>query len=142
MPSSVAALSRLVGFRHRSLAAGSGQDRPDGSAMMDALIAPREPKTGTDGTMGWICDVLNPVTGDDFVLMMKELRLPDGSTRPYSVWGAGKFPRAFEGLFQLLSLDMRIVDPAWTGMKLRKPLTYAEAHTESLAPVPGGDTTH
>ncbi|MDN5843725.1 MAG: adenosylcobalamin-dependent ribonucleoside-diphosphate reductase [Alcaligenaceae bacterium] len=139
MPSSVAALSRLVGFRHRSLAAGSVQTGADGSAMMDALIAPREPKTGTDGTMGWICDVLNPVTGDDFVLMMKELRLPDGSTRPYSVWGAGKFPRAFEGLFKLLSLDMRIVDPAWIGMKLRKLLKYAEAQSDFLARVPDSE---
>ena len=136
MPSTVAALARLVGFRHRSLGiAAEGQS----SAMMDALIAPREPKTGTDGTMGWICDVLNPVTGDDFVLMMKELRMPDGSTRPYSVWGAGKFPRAFEGLFKLLSLDMRIVDPAWIAMKLRKLMKYAEPQGDFLARVPGSD---
>lgn len=107
--------------------------------MMEALIAPREPKTGPDGTMGWICDVLNPVTGDDFVLMVKELRMPDGSTRPYSVWGAGKFPRAFEGLFKLLSLDMRIVDPAWIAMKLRKLMKYAEPQGDFLARVPGTD---
>lgn len=138
MPSTIAALARLVGFRHRSLGITEGRDQ-EKSAMMDALIAPREPKTGTDGTMGWICDVLNPVTGDDFVLMMKELRMPDGSTRPYSVWGAGKFPRAFEGLFKLLSLDMRIVDPAWIGMKLRKLLKYAEAQSDFLARVPGSD---
>lgn len=137
MPSTVAALARLVGFRHRSL--GIDHDGGGDSAMMDALIAPREPKTGTDGTMGWICDVLNPVTGDDFVLMMKELRMPDGSTRPYSVWGAGKFPRAFEGLFKLLSLDMRIVDPAWIAMKLRKLLKYAEPQGDFLARVPGSD---
>ncbi|HUH41480.1 MAG TPA: adenosylcobalamin-dependent ribonucleoside-diphosphate reductase, partial [Castellaniella sp.] len=136
LPSTVAALARLVGFRHRSL--GIAADSPT-SAMMDALIAPREPKTGTDGTMGWICDVLNPVTGDDFVLMMKELRMPDGSTRPYSVWGAGKFPRAFEGLFKLLSLDMRIVDPAWIAMKLRKLMKYAEPQGDFLARVPGSD---
>ncbi len=136
MPSAVSALSRLVSFRHDSLSESSTANN---SAMMDALIAPREPKTGTDGTMAWVCDVLNPVTGDDFVLMMKELQMPDGTTRPYSVWGAGKFPRAFDGLFKLLSLDMRIVDPAWIGMKLRKLLNYAEPQGDFLARVPGSE---
>ncbi|HXE20285.1 MAG TPA: adenosylcobalamin-dependent ribonucleoside-diphosphate reductase [Castellaniella sp.] len=137
MPSTVAAMARLVAFRHRTLGIAASADSR--SAMMEALIAPREPKTGTDGTMGWICDVLNPVTGDDFVLMVKELRMPDGSTRPYSVWGAGKFPRAFEGLFKLLSLDMRIVDPAWIAMKLRKLMNYAEPQGDFLARIPGSD---
>ncbi len=137
MPSTVAALARLVAFRHRTL--GIAATAEQHSAMMEALIAPREPKTGTDGTMGWICDVLNPVTGDDFVLMVKELRMPDGLTRPYSVWGAGKFPHAFQGLFKLLSLDMRIVDPAWIAMKLRKLMNYAEPQGDFLARVPGSE---
>lgn len=137
LPSAVAALARLVAFRHQSLGIAETEDEP--SAMMQALIAPREPKTGTDGTMGWICDLFNPVTGDDFVLMVKELHLPNGMTRPYSVWGAGKFPRAFEGLFKLLSLDMRIVDPAWIAMKLRKLMTYAEPQGDFLAREPGSD---
>ena len=137
MPSTVAAMARLVAFRHRTLGIAATSDTH--SAMMEALIAPREPKTGTDGTMGWICDVLNPVTGDDFVLMVKELRMPNGSTRPYSVWGAGKFPRAFEGLFKLLSLDMRIVDPAWIAMKLRKLMNYGEPQGDFLARIPGSD---
>src|SRR5690606_36450164 len=137
VPSTAAALARLIAFRHRTLLIDATASSK--SAMMDALIAPREPKTGPDGTMGWICDVLNPVTGDDFVLMVKELRMPDGSTRPYSVWGAGKFPRAFEGLFKLLSLDMRIVDPAWIAMKLRKLLKYAEPQGDFLARVPGSN---
>ncbi len=136
-PSAVSAMAKLVEFRHRSL--GISATGTDHSAMMDALIAPREPKTGTDGTMGWICDVLNPATGDDMVLMVKELRMPDGSTRPYSVWGAGKFPRAFEGLFKILSLDMRIVDPAWIAMKLRKLQSYAEPQGDFMARVPGSD---
>ncbi|MFA7474301.1 MAG: adenosylcobalamin-dependent ribonucleoside-diphosphate reductase [Castellaniella sp.] len=139
VPSTVAALARLVAFRHRSLGIDIDAAAAPKSAMIEALIAPREPKTGPDGTMGWICDVLNPVTGDDFVLMVKELRMPDGSTRPYSVWGAGKFPRAFEGLFKLLSLDMRIVDPAWIAMKLRKLMNYAEPQGDFLARVPGAE---
>ncbi|MCK9515200.1 MAG: adenosylcobalamin-dependent ribonucleoside-diphosphate reductase [Ottowia sp.] len=137
VPSPVAAVAKLVEFRHKALGVTAPEE--GASAMMSALIAPREPKTGTDGTMGWVCDVLNPVTGDDFVLMVKELRLPDGGARPYSVWGAGEFPRAFAGLFKLLSLDMRIVDPAWIAMKLRKLMNYAEPQGDFLARMPGSE---
>ena len=82
---------------------------------------------------------MNPVTGDDFVLTLKELEMPDGTKRPYSVWAAGQYPRAFDGLLKVLSLDMRIVDPAWIGMKLRKLLTYAEARCDFMARVPGSE---
>ena len=34
--------------------------------------------------MAWSVDVVNPSTGDDFVLMVKELVMPDGGRRPYS----------------------------------------------------------
>src|SRR5690606_4631233 len=105
-------------------------------AMLGALIAPREPKTGPDGTMSWACDITNPQTGDEFVLIVKELEMPDGSKRPYSVWGAGKLPKAFTGLFKLLSLDMRIVDPAWIGMKLNKLAKYSEPQADFLARTP------
>ena len=64
-------------------------------------------------------DVKNPATGDDFVLFMKELVMPDGSHRPYSVWMAGKYPEAFDGLCKSMSIDMRIIDPAWIAKKLR-----------------------
>jgi ribonucleoside-diphosphate reductase alpha chain len=134
--SAVAALARLVQFRFDTL--GTGVE-PEVSPLLDALIAPREPKTGTDGTTSWVVDVHNPVSGDDFVLLLKELEMPDGSTRPYSVWAAGQYPRAFDGLFKVLSLDMRIVDPAWVGMKLRKLLNYAEAGADFLGRVPGSE---
>ena len=39
---------------------------------------------------------------------------------------SGNHPRALDGLTKLLSLDMRVVDPAWIGMKLRKLLDYPE----------------
>ena len=54
--------------------------------MKDALFSAKEPKTGTDGTLSWTVDVINPATGEDFVLGLKEITLPDGVTRPYSVW--------------------------------------------------------
>jgi ribonucleoside-diphosphate reductase alpha chain len=135
VPSLVSALSRLVQYRYEEL--GHIKKRPKASPMLEALIAPQEPKTTTDGTMSWIVDILNPVTGDDFVLMLKELKMPDGTTRPYSVWAAGKYPRAFDGLLKVLSLDMRIIDPAWIGMKLRKLLTYSEPQGDFMAKMPG-----
>lgn len=136
-PSAVAALARLVSSRYEAL--GAWQDEGVASPMLDALIAAREPKTGEDGTLGWVTDVSNPVTGDDFVLLLKELEMPDGCKRPYALWGAGRFPLAFEGLFKVLSLDMRIVDPAWIGMKLRKLMTYAEPQADFMAKVPGSN---
>jgi ribonucleoside-diphosphate reductase alpha chain len=87
--------------------------------------------------MSWTIDVLNPRTGDDFVLGLKEITLPDGITRPYSVWLSGEYPRAFDGLCKLLSLDMRVIDPAWIGMKLRKLLDFPEPLGDFMAFVPG-----
>src|SRR3546814_13135567 len=71
--------------------------------------------------------------------MLKELQMPDGSRRPYSMWLTGAHPRALDGLCKLLSLDMRVVDPAWIGMKLRKLLNYAEPRGDFLARVPGSE---
>ena len=105
--------------------------------MIDALFSAEEPKTGTDGTLSWTVDVNNPATGEDFVLGLKEITLPDGVTRPYSVWLSGNYPRALDGLTKLLSLDMRVLDPAWIGMKLRKLLNYPEPLGDFMAFVPG-----
>jgi len=107
--------------------------------VLDTLFAKKEPKTGTDGTMSWTADVLNPISGDDFLLILKELVLPGGQRRPYSVWLAGTYPRALDGLCKLLSLDMRVIDPAWIGMKLRKLLNYAEPLGDFMARVPGNE---
>ena len=137
VPSVVAAFARIVRFRVDQLGALKNDD--DKSPVLDALFAKKEPKTGTDGTMSWTVDILNPVSGDDFVLMLKELVLPNGQRRPYSVWLAGVYPRALDGLCKLLSLDMRVIDPAWIGMKLRKLLSYDEPLGDFMARVPGED---
>src|SRR3546814_18278828 len=73
----------------------------DPAPVLNALFAPHEPKTGTDGTLAWVADVRNPSTDDDFVLMLKELQMPDGSRRPYSMWLTGAHPRALDGLCKL-----------------------------------------
>jgi ribonucleoside-diphosphate reductase alpha chain len=58
-------------------------------------------------------------------------------TRPCAVGFSGNYPRALDGLARLLSLDMRVIDPAWIGMKLRKLLNYAEPLGHFMAFVPG-----
>lgn len=136
VPSSAAALSHLVKWRCEQLGALPAKEG-EPTPVFDALFAHREPKTGTDGTLAWVADVSNPITGDDFVLMVKELRMPDGKLRPYSVWTSGSFPNAMSGLCKLLSLDMRVVDVAWIGMKLRKLLNYSEPRCDFLAREPG-----
>jgi ribonucleoside-diphosphate reductase alpha chain len=135
VPSMVAAFARIVRWRVDQLGALSKDE--GASPVLDALFAKKEPKTGTDGTMSWTVDVYNPSSGDDFVLILKELVLPSGQRRPYSVWMAGAYPRALDGLCKLLSLDMRVIDPAWIGMKLRKLLNYAEPLGDFMARVPG-----
>ncbi|HXV07281.1 MAG TPA: adenosylcobalamin-dependent ribonucleoside-diphosphate reductase, partial [Burkholderiales bacterium] len=135
VPSMVAAFARIVRWRVDQL---GGLAKDEGSSpVLDALFTKKEPKTGTDGTMSWTVDVYNPSSGDDFLLILKELVLPNGQRRPYSVWMAGAYPRALDGLCKLLSLDMRVIDPAWIGMKLRKLLNYAEPLGDFMARVPG-----
>ncbi len=137
MPSLVAAFAYLLKYRIEALGAlevCDGMTTP----MMDALFAKKEPKTGTDGTMSWTVDIANAGSGDDFVLGLKELVLPDGQRRPYSMWLSGVYPRALDGLCKLLSLDMRVIDPAWIGMKLRKLLNFGEPLGDFMARVPGG----
>lgn len=142
MPSVVSAFAQIVRWRVEQLQAGLEGDfslsaEEASSPVLDAMFALKEPKTGTDGTMSWTVDVLNPRTGDDFVLGLKEIALPDGITRPYSVWLSGEYPRALDGLCKILSLDMRVLDPAWIGMKLKKLLDFPEPLGDFMAFVPG-----
>jgi len=143
MPSVVSAFAQIVRWRVEQLFAGMGDDQfklaseAGASPVMDAMFALKEPKTGADGTISWTVDVFNPRTNDDFVLGLKEITLPDGQSRPYSVWLSGEYPRAFDGLCKLLSLDMRVLDPAWIGMKLRKLLDFPEPLGDFMAFVPG-----
>src|SRR5687767_15064967 len=143
MPSVVSAFAPVVRSRVEQLQAGMAQESfslqaEEGiSPVMDAMFTLKEPKTGPDGTLSWTVDVLNPRTGDDFVLGLKEITLPDGITRPYSVWLSGEYPRALDGLCKIISLDMRVIDPAWIGMKLKKLLDFPEPLGDFMAFVPG-----
>ena len=143
VPSVVAGLAQVVRWRCDQLGALDEKTpdllSPDGRPhpVLDAMFAVQEPKTGTGGTLSWTVDIQNPATSEEFVMGVKEITLPDGITRPYSLFFAGHYPRALDGLARLLSLDMRVLDPAWIGMKLRKLLNYSEPLGDFMAFVPG-----
>jgi ribonucleoside-diphosphate reductase alpha chain len=134
VPSVVAGVAQLIRYRCERLGAF---DETGPSPVLDAMFSRDEPRTGTDGTLSWTVDIQNAASGEEFVLGMKEITLPDGVTRPYSLWLSGHYPRALDGLARILSLDMRVLDPAWIGMKLRKLTNYSEPLGDFMAFVPG-----
>jgi ribonucleoside-diphosphate reductase alpha chain len=136
MPSSVAAMAYVVRARCEQLGVFA-EDKP--SPIFGALMSAKEPKTGTGGTMSWSVDVMNPATGDDLCMSLKELQMPDGSRRPYSVWLSGNYPRTLDGLCKSLSFDLRVVDPAWVGAKLRQIASFCEVRGDFFAKVPGAE---
>jgi len=149
VPSVTAGLAQVIRWRcdalgaldekHADLLSPEGRPHP----VLDAMFAVEEPRTGTDGTLSWTVDIRNPASGEDFVVGLKEITLPGndgfpvGVTRPYAMFLAGHYPRALDGLARILSLDMRVLDPAWIGMKLRKLLNYSEPLGDFMAFVPG-----
>ncbi len=132
----VAAFANIVSQRCDQLGSFRDLDKQP-TPVLNALFSKKEPKAGPLGTMSWTVDISNANTGDDFVLGVKELQLPDGSRRPYSIWLAGEYPKVLDGLCKLISLDMRVVDANWIGLKLKKLLNFGEQNGEFWAPVPG-----
>ena len=137
-PGVVAATAAVIRWRCEQL----GALTPRGATpVLDAMFSRDEPRTGTSGTLAWSADIDNPAAGESLTLTVKEITLPgpDGSatTRPCALAFSGNYPRALDGLARLLSLDMRVIDPAWIGMKLRKLLNYAEPLGHFMAFVPG-----
>jgi ribonucleoside-diphosphate reductase alpha chain len=137
-PGVVAAMAAVIRWRCEQLGAFHSNGP---TPVIDAMFSRDEPKTGPGGTLAWAVDIDNPATGEAFTLTLKEVTLPspDGgvTTRPCAVGFSGNYPRALDGLARVLSLDMRVVDPAWIGMKLRKLLNYAEPLGHFMAFVPG-----
>jgi len=137
-PSLVSAVAMIL-KHHLKVLGVDGVTGP--TPVLDALMQRKEPKTGPDGTMSWTVDILNPGTGDDFVLGLKELDVQVGDQtvvrRPYSMWLAGEYPKVLDGLCKVLSYDMRVIDPAWIGKKLRSLADFPEPQGDFLARVPG-----
>lgn len=140
-PGVVAATAAVIRWRCEQLNAFAGSEDPANTPVLNAMFSRSEPQTGPSGTLAWSVDVDNPATGEAFTVTLKEVTLPsaDGSmvTRPCAVGFSGNYPRALDGLARVLSLDMRVIDPAWIGMKLRKLLNYAEPLGHFMAFVPG-----
>lgn len=140
-PGVVAATAAVIRWRCDQLKALPGKDALVPTPVIDAMFSRGEPQTGPSGTLAWSVDVDNPATGEAFTVTLKEVNLPspDGAivARPCAVGFSGNYPRALDGLARLLSLDMRVIDPAWIGMKLRKLLNYAEPLGHFMAFVPG-----
>ena len=141
-PGVVAATAAVIRWRCEQLGAFSDAERGP-TPVLDAMFSRDEPRTGADGTLAWTVDVDNPATGEAFTLTLKEVSLPgpEGTrvSRPCAVGFSGNHPRALDGLARLLSLDMRVIDPAWIGMKLRKLLDYPEPLGDLMAKVPGSE---
>ena len=139
-PGAVAAVAALVRWRCEQLGALPAATAAP-TPVLDALFSREDPQTGVDGTLAWAVDIDNPVARESFTLMLKEVTVPgpDGVlvTRPCAMALSGRYPRALDGLMRLLSLDMRVVDPSWIGMKLRKLLNYAEPLGDFMAFEPG-----
>ncbi|HMO46479.1 MAG TPA: adenosylcobalamin-dependent ribonucleoside-diphosphate reductase [Rubrivivax sp.] len=137
-PGVVAATAAVIRWRCEQLGAlQEGGHTP----VLDAMFSRDEPRTTASGTLAWAVDVSNPATGEAFTVTLKEVQLPSGDggliTRPCALGFSGNYPRALDGLARLLSLDMRVIDPAWIGMKLRKLLNVGEPLGHFMAPVPG-----
>jgi len=137
-PGVVAATAAVIRWRCEQLGA---LQEGGATPVLDAMFSRDEPRTGTAGTLAWAVDVDNHATGESFTVTLKEVSLPspDGGsvTRPCAIGFSGNYPRALDGLARLLSLDMRVMDPAWIGMKLRKLLNVGEPLGHFMAPVPG-----
>jgi ribonucleoside-diphosphate reductase alpha chain len=143
-PGVVAATAAVIRWRCEQL--GALQEGSGATPVIDAMFSREEPRTTTSGTLAWAVDVSNPASGESFTLTLKEVQLPAGGgggggasfvTRPCAIGFSGNYPRALDGLARLLSLDMRVMDPAWIGMKLRKLLNVGEPLGHFMAPVPG-----
>ena len=52
-----------------------------------------------------------------------------------SVWLSGIYPLELNGLTKSLSLDMRVLDPAWIGKKLRGLMNMPEPQGDFFAKV-------
>ena len=154
-PGVVAATGAVIRWRCEQLGALGPSAEGGPTPVLDAMFSRDEPRTGTDGTLAWAVDVDNHGTGESFTVTLKEVALPvpEGAaggyvtrtegvaggyvTRPCAIGFSGNYPRAYDGLARLLSLDMRVLDPAWIGMKLRKLLNVGEPLGHFMAPVPG-----
>jgi ribonucleoside-diphosphate reductase alpha chain len=84
-----------------------------------------------EGNMAWTYMIEH--THGKFALFVGQVD-QDERRWPFEVWVNGpEQPRGFGAVAKTLSLDMRVIDPAWSGMKLRKLLDYSEPLGDFMA---------
>ena len=104
-------------------------DAPSDVDMHAALMCDGEPKTTINGSPAQGFDISNPSTGDDFVAFLKEADV-DGHAMPFSLWFSGNYPKSWDGICKVLSLDMQVADPEWISAKLQSIIDHPETGTE------------
>jgi ribonucleoside-diphosphate reductase alpha chain len=132
-PSMTAAMAMLIREHYQRMGIAPALDT---GPLLDARLCLKEPKSAEGGTARSF-DVVNPASGDDFTFFVKEFDIDGFGRWPLSIWLSGKYPRSWDGIAKMLSLDMRIADPAWIGRKLRAMLNVTEHDMSFWAKVPG-----
>ncbi|OJY94362.1 MAG: hypothetical protein BGP25_05070 [Lysobacterales bacterium 63-13] len=104
----VAALAAIVQFRCKAL--GYFDDMDEKSPMLDAMMAPKEPKTDANGCATFSWDIKSATTADDGLMTIKEGITTEGTRVPISIWLSGSIEKDWDGLSKLLSLQMQVSD--------------------------------
>jgi ribonucleoside-diphosphate reductase alpha chain len=132
-PSHFAAMAMLIRDYYQRLGIVPALDS---GPILDARLCIKEPKS-IEGGAARAFDVLNPATGDDLTVFVKEFDINGLGRWPLSIWLSGKYPRSWAGIAKMLSLDMQVADPAWIGRKLRAMLNVPEHGGDFMARMPG-----
>lgn len=132
-PSALAAIGIVLSDYIRSLGV---EPALDSGPVLDARLCRKEPKSA-DGGAARAFDIYNPATGDDFSVFVKEFDIEGFGRWPLSIWLSGHYPRSWDGIAKMLSLDMQVADPAWIARKIRAMLNVAENGGDFMARVPG-----
>lgn len=134
----VAALAAVVQFRCNQL--GYFDDMGEDSPMIEAMMAPKEPKTDAHGCVTYSWDIKSASTADDGLVTIKEGITTDGTRVPLSIWLSGAIEKDWDGLCKLLSLQMQVSDLELIATTLAELAGFHERNGEyGFAGEPGTD---
>ena len=134
-PSPLAAMAIVVADYFRELGIEPALET---GPVLDARLCRKEPKSSEGGSARSF-DIYNPSTGDDLTIFVKEFDIEGLGRWPLSIWLSGKYPKSWDGISKMLSLDMQVADVAWIARKLRAMVNVPESGGDFLAKVPGSD---
>lgn len=134
----VAALAAVVQYRCNAL--GYFDDMGSESPMLDAMMAPKEPKTDANGCATHSWDIKSATTSDDGLVTIKEGITTEGTRVPLSIWLSGSIEKDWDGLCKLLSLQMQVSDLELIATTLQELEGFHERNGEyGFAGEPGSD---